>query len=97
MKWLEEFKEFLNEYKVIGLAIAFIIGTAATKLVSSLVNDVFMPIIGALLLQGDWRTSVLQIGSINIMIGSFLGALIDFTAIALMVFAIVKMFKIEKK
>ena len=45
MKFVGEFKDFLKKYSVLGLAVAFIIGAASTKLVSALVNDIVMPII----------------------------------------------------
>ncbi|MCX6769644.1 MAG: MscL family protein, partial [Candidatus Micrarchaeota archaeon] len=48
MGFVDEFMTFLNKHKVIGLAIAFIIGAAAAKLVSATVQDLIMPIIGAL-------------------------------------------------
>ena len=87
---VDEFMAFLNKHKVIGLAVAFIIGAAAAKLVTALVTDIIMPVIGALIPGGDWRTFVLQLGPVNLMIGDFAGALIDFLIIALVVFMIVK-------
>ncbi|MEM4554259.1 MAG: large conductance mechanosensitive channel protein MscL [Candidatus Anstonellaceae archaeon] len=92
MSFMKDFLAFLNKHKVIGLAVAFIIGTAASKLVSSLVSDIIMPIIGVLLnaTGGDWRQFVLEIGPIRLLFGSFLGALIDFLIIAFVVFLIVK-------
>jgi large conductance mechanosensitive channel len=45
MGMMSEFKQFLKEYKVMGLAIAFIMGVAATTLVQSLVNNIIMPLI----------------------------------------------------
>ncbi|TAL58275.1 MAG: large conductance mechanosensitive channel protein MscL, partial [Nanoarchaeota archaeon] len=45
MRILNEFREFLEEYKVVGLAVAFIIGTAATALIQSIVNNIIMPIV----------------------------------------------------
>ena len=53
----EEFMDFLNKYGVIGLAIAFIIGGAAGRLVSALVNDLLMPIIAVIVPGGEWRTT----------------------------------------
>jgi len=90
MSVLSEFAEFLKKYQVIGLAVAFIIGAASTKLVTSLVNDIIMPIIGVLVPGGDWRTATLQLGPVKFLIGDFVGALIDFAIIALVVFFIVK-------
>lgn len=90
MGFVDEFVVFLNKNKVVGLAVAFIIGAAAAKLVSSLVADIIMPIIAVLVPGGDWRTSVLQLGPVKFLVGDFVGALIDFAIIAFVVFMIVK-------
>ncbi|VVB58643.1 Large-conductance mechanosensitive channel [Candidatus Anstonella stagnisolia] len=90
MGFVDDFMAFLNKHKVIGLAVAFIIGAAAAKLVSALVADIIMPIIAVLIPGGDWRSAVLQIGPIKLLIGDFAGALIDFAIIAFVVFLIVK-------
>lgn len=86
----DEFLEFLKKYQVIGLAVAFVIGAAATKLVTSVVNDVVMPIIAVLMPKGDWRTSEFMVGPIKFLFGDLLGAIIDFVIIALVVFIVVK-------
>ena len=85
-----DFVDFLKKYQVIGLAVAFIIGAASTKLVTALVNDVVMPIVGVLVPNGEWRQAVLQVGPVKFLIGDFAGNLIDFLIIALVVFLIVK-------
>jgi large conductance mechanosensitive channel len=85
-----EFMDFLMKYQVIGLAVAFIIGAAATKMVTALVSDIIMPIIAAIIPGGDWRNQFLQIGSVKFLIGDFVGAVIDFVIIAFVVFLIVK-------
>ncbi len=95
--FIQEFNEFLTKYGVIGLAVAFVMGTAVTKLVTALVNDLIMPIIGALIPGGEWKSATLNIGSIKFLIGDFAGALIDFLIIALVIFLIVKMVVKEKK
>ena len=92
MGFVEEFVQFLNKHKVVGLAVAFIIGTAASKLVTSLVADIIMPLIAALLPNGDWRSFVLQAGPVKFLIGDFAGALIDFAIIAFVIFMLVKCF-----
>lgn len=97
MGLIQEFKDFLYEYKVIGLAVAFIMGAAATTLVQSLVNDVVMPVIGAVLPQGDWKEATLALGPVLIKWGSFLSALINFLVIALIVFIVAKMVLKEDK
>jgi len=98
---LREFKEFLDQYKVIGLAIAFIMATAATALVQSLVRDIVMPVITPFIPGGGWQTATLALGPIVISWGSFLAALINFTILAFVIFAVAKWVlkeeKVEKK
>jgi large conductance mechanosensitive channel len=89
--FIDEFMEFLKNYQVIGLAIAVIIGAAAGKMVTAMVNDIIMPIIAVLTPGGDWKTSVLQVGPVKFMVGDFVGALIDFVIVALVIFLIVKL------
>ena len=85
-----EFLEFLKKYRVAGLAVAFIIGLSAIKLVTALVTDIVMPVIGVLIPGGDWRASVLQVGPVNFLFGDFVGALIDFAIVAIVIFLMVK-------
>jgi large conductance mechanosensitive channel len=85
-----EFSEFLKKYQVLGLAVAFIIGAAATKLVTAIANDLVMPIVGAVVPGGDWRTATFDVGTIKFLVGDFVGAVIDFAIIALVIFMIVK-------
>jgi large conductance mechanosensitive channel len=94
---IKEFKEFLNEYKVMGLAVAFIIGVALTNLVQSLVKNIIMPIVTFFIPGGSWETATFNIGPIVIGWGAFLAALINFIIIALVVFLIAKnIMKMEK-
>ncbi len=86
----EEFMEFLQKYQVIGLAVAFVIGTAATKLVNSTVTDIIMPIVAVVTPSGSWQTAVLEIGPLKFAIGDYVGAIIDFVIIALVIFLAVK-------
>jgi len=88
--FVEEFMEFLKNYQVIGLAVAVIIGAAAGKMVTAMVNDIIMPIIAVIIPGGDWKTAVLEIGPAKFLVGDFVGAVIDFIAIALVIYLIVK-------
>lgn len=94
---LKEFKDFLKEYKVIGLAVAVIIGLAANNLVKSLVDNIIMPIITPFLPGGAWQTAVLNIGPVAIGWGPFLAAFINFIVIAFVVFMIAKLVLKEEK
>lgn len=97
MQVLKEFKEFLNEYKVIPLAIAFIIGVAATALVKSLVDNILMPLITPFVPGGAWEEATFSMGPIVIGWGAFVGALLNFTVIAFVVFLIAKYVLKEEK
>ena len=97
MKVLIEFKEFLKEYKVIGLAVALIIGLAAVALVNSIVNNLIMPIVTPFIPGGGWQTATLSIGPIVIGWGALLGAIINFIVIAFVVFLISKYALKEEK
>jgi large conductance mechanosensitive channel len=88
--FIDEFMGFLMKYQVIGLAIAVIIGGAASKLVTAMVNDIIMPVIAVFIPGGDWKTTVVPVGPVQFPVGDFISALIDFIIIALVIFLIVK-------
>jgi len=97
MGMLQEFKEFLVEYKVMALAIAFVMGAAVTALVTSLVSNMIMPFVAVLLPGGDWQMAVVELGPVKLLVGAFLAALINFVIIAFVIFMMAKMvFKEEK-
>jgi len=101
MGFVQEFMDFLKEYKVVGLAVAFIMATASTSLVKSFVEDIIMPVITPFMPSGGWETAVINIGPIAIKAGSFLAQIINFVILALVVFIIAKKVlkeeKVEKK
>jgi large conductance mechanosensitive channel len=97
---IKGFKEFLLKNSVLALAIGFIMGAATGKVVSSLVADIIMPIVSPILPGGDWRMAKLQFGHkmgadgkevVNaITYGTFVGNVVDFVVIALVVYLITK-------
>jgi large conductance mechanosensitive channel len=89
-----EFKAFLSSYKVLGLAVAFILGVYLGALVQALVKDLILPIIGIPLSSiGDLSTYSFLFASQQFKIGDFLVAVITFIIVALVVFLIVKIAK----
>ncbi|MEI6732188.1 MAG: MscL family protein [archaeon] len=80
-----------------GLAIAFIMGVAATTLIKSLVDNIVMPLITPFVPGGQWQTATFKMGPIVIGWGSFLGAVINFIIIALVVFLVAKHLLKEEK
>lgn len=87
---LKEFGVFLKEFNIVSLAVGFVMGTASTSLVNSLVKDVLMPIIAPLLATGSWRTATLHIGPVSIIYGSFFAELLNFIILAVILFFIAK-------
>jgi len=97
MKLVKEFQQFIKEYNVISLALAFIMGTASTVLVRSLVNNIIMPFVSPLTLKGEWEEATLNLGPILLRWGPFLSDLISFLILAFVVFLIAKKILKEKK
>lgn len=87
----DQFIAFLKDYGIMGLAIAVVIGNATKDLVSAMVADLIMPVVEVILPGGSWQTAELVIGPFAFKIGHFIGALIDFAIIALLIFAFFKM------
>ena len=87
---IKEFKEFISKGNVVDLAVGVIIAGAFGKIVSSLVNDILMPIIGVLIGGVDFTNLVLKVGDAKIAYGSFIQNIIDFLIIAFCVFIFVK-------
>lgn len=85
-----EFKTFIERGNVVDLAVGVVIGTAFSKIVSSLVNDLLMPIIGIILGGLDFSSLSLRIGNATISYGTFINNVIDFFIIAVCVFVFVK-------
>jgi large conductance mechanosensitive channel len=90
----KEFIDFLSKYRVMGLAVAFIIGLYLGGLVQALVKDLLLPLIG-LAVPGlaDLSTYIVSLGSQKFSVGDFLVALITFVIVALVAFLIVKVAK----
>ena len=89
-----EFKSFLENYKVMGIAVAFILGLYLGLLVQSMVSDLIMPIIG-LALPGmeNLSTLAVPVGNQEFGVGGFLVALITFIIVAFVIFILVKVTK----
>lgn len=96
-KYLEDFLNFVREQGIIGLAIAFILGAAVTKLVKSFVDDIINPFIGIFLGKlGSLQELVITIAGADIKIGNFISSLIDFLIIAAVVYFGFKLLGLEK-
>ena len=84
-----EFIDFISKYKVMGIAVAFILGLYLGTLVQALVNDLIMPIIEFATAGVAWET--IEVGPFRI--GHFIGSVITFLIVAFVIFLIVKVSK----
>jgi large conductance mechanosensitive channel len=88
-----EFIDFIGKAGVLGLAVGFIMGTYIGTVVSALVQDIIMPVPGALIPGGDWRKAVFTVpvgNGMNFAVGDFVGVIINFMIVACVVFFIAK-------
>lgn len=89
-----EFKDFLKNYKVLGLAVAFILGLYLGALVQALVKDLILPLIGIPLSGlGNLSSYIYPFAHQEFMVGDFLNAVITFLIVAFVIFLIVKIAK----
>lgn len=94
---IKEFIDFLKQYGVIGLAIAVVIGGKLNELISSLVNDLLMPLIFQPALRAANVDDIRKLSFNGILYGKVLGATIDFLVVAVVVFLISKVMLKEKQ
>ncbi len=92
-KEVNEFKTFISRGNVVDMAIGVIIGGAFGKIVSSLVNDILMPLIGIVLGGLDFSSLSIKINDATIAYGNFIQTIVDFLIIAFCIFAMIKIFE----
>lgn len=89
-KMLNEFKKFISKGNVVDLAVGVVVGGAFSKIVSSLVNDIIMPLIGVIIGGIDFTNLSLKVGEATINYGMFIQNIIDFLIISFCIFLVVK-------
>ena len=104
MKLVDEFKAFIMRGNVVDMAVGVIIGGAFSKIVTSLVNDIFMPIIGMVLGNVDFTSLEIKLGEpvegaeqAAIRYGMFIQEIVNFLIIALCIFMVIKLINKAKK
>ena len=105
MKLFDEFKAFVMRGNVVDMAVGVIIGGAFGKIVTSLVNDIFMPIIGVLIGNVNFSDLQIKLGEplegaeqAAIKYGMFIQEVVNFLIIALCIFMVIKVInKLQKK
>lgn len=95
---IREFQQFISKGNVIDLAVGVIIGSAFGKIVSSMVNDILMPLIGIIIGGLNFSSLHVKIGEATIQYGSFIQNVIDFLIVAACIFLFIKIIsKFNKK
>ena len=95
---VKEFKEFISRGNVVDLAVGVIIGGAFGKIVSSLVDNIIMPLVGMIIGGIDFSNLSVKIGSAKLEYGLFIQNVVDFIIVAFCIFMFVKAInKLTKK
>jgi large conductance mechanosensitive channel len=89
-KTIKEFKQFISRGNVMDLAIGVIIGSAFGKIVTSVVNDILMPLIGIIIGGLDFTNLSIKIKDATINYGMFIQNVIDFLIVAICIFIFIK-------
>lgn len=88
----KEFKKFISRGNVLDLAIGVIMGTAFSAIVKSLVDDIIMPLVGALIANIDVKKLTLKIAGVELGVGVFINTIIVFLIVSFVMFILVKGF-----
>ena len=95
---LKEFKEFISKGNVLDLAVGVVMGSAFSGIVTSLVNDIIMPLVGLLIGGIDFSGMHATVGDASITYGNFIQNIVNFLIIALSIFMFIKFInRISKK
>lgn len=95
--FFDEFKKFIARGNVMDMAVGIIIGGAFTSIVNSLVNDVFMPVIGIITGGLNIGGLAVVVGGAELKYGSFLAAVINFLLVAFVLFCVIKAMNTAKE
>ena len=97
-KTLHEFKQFIARGNVVDLAVGVIIGSAFGKIVTSIVNDILMPLVGIIIGGLNFSNLTIQVGEATIKYGTFIENVIDFLIVSACIFFLIKIInKFSKK
>lgn len=86
----KDFLDFVKRGNVLDLAVAVIIGGAFGAIITSLVDDIIMPLIGLVLGGVDFTSLAIQVGDASVNYGNFIQAVVNFLIIAFVIFLIVR-------
>ncbi len=94
---MAEFRDFLKEYKILGIAAGLVIGSAITQLTGTIVGGLVMPALQLLIPSDKLKSLVFQVGAVSFQVGAVIASLINFLVVALLFFIFVKIFMKKEK
>ena len=95
--YILEFKSFISRGNVVDMAVGVIVGTAFSKIITSLVNDILMPLIGIILGGLKFNSLTFTVLGVKVAYGSFIQTIVDFLIISFCIFMVIKLFENFKK
>lgn len=97
-KTIHEFKDFISRGNVVDMAVGVVIGSAFGKIVTSIVENIMMPLLGIVIGGVDFSGLSVTVGGAKVTYGVFIQNVIDFLIVAICIFIVVKiMSKFTKK
>ncbi len=95
--FMNEFRDFLKEYKILGIAAGLVIGSAVTALTASIVGGIITPALQLLIPSDSIKSLIFPVGPVVFQVGIVLNAFINFLVVALLFFLFVKIFMKHEK
>jgi len=97
IRMMAEFRDFLKEYKILGIAAGLVIGSAVTTLTQAIVGGLITPLLQMLIPADSLKSLVFNVNGANFQVGFVVSAFINFLVVALMFFIFAKVFMKKEK
>ena len=88
--FINEFKDFISRGSVLDMAVGVVVGGAFSKIVTSLVDNIIMPLVGIILGGHDFSSLTIRVKDAHIYYGLFIQNIVDFLIVALCLFLVIK-------
>ncbi len=87
-----EFKAFLLKQNILALAVAVVVGAATNRVVTAIVNDFIMPVVGVAIPGERWQSVTLDLGPAKLLVGDFMSAILHFLIVGFVAWQLTKLF-----
>lgn len=96
-KFLDEFKEFINQGNVVAVAVAFVMAMFFTPIIDAIVNGIILNLIAAIFGKPNFDSITIGVGDAELLIGTVITAVVQFLIVAVVLFLIVKAYEQWRK